>query len=155
MKFNIFAALISKIFDMFTHPIHFNHIFPVFLFLFFYKEIIYLKHLILKDLYYILQVAMFCESGVKRMANIKSAKKRISVINKKTAVNKRIKSHLKEVIKSFESNVADGNTSDAEKDLKLAEKKLMQAASKGTIHKNAASRKVSRMTKALNNLKAE
>lgn len=98
---------------------------------------------------------MFCESGVKRMANIKSAKKRISVINKKTAVNKRIKSHLKEVIKSFESNVADGNTSDAEKDLKLAEKKLMQAASKGTIHKNAASRKVSRMTKALNNLKAE
>ena len=45
--------------------------------------------------------------------------------------------------------------SDVEKDLKLAEKKLMQAASKGTIHKNAASRKVSRMTKALNNLKAE
>ncbi len=88
------------------------------------------------------------------MANIKSAKKRISVINHKTAVNKRVKSHIKEVVKRFNLNIADGNVAEAEKDLKLAEKKLMQAAAKGTIHKNAASRKVSRMAVALNKVKS-
>ena len=78
------------------------------------------------------------------MANIKSAKKRITVIEKKTARNRRVKGHLKDVLKSFEANLEAGDMEAAKADLKLAEKKLMQAAAKGTIHKNAASRKVSR-----------
>lgn len=85
------------------------------------------------------------------MANIKSAKKRILVINKKTARNKRVKSHLKAVLKNFEAALAAGDMALAKEKLVLAEKKLMQAAAKKTIHKNAASRKVSRLNKRFNN----
>ena len=88
------------------------------------------------------------------MANIKSAKKRILVIDKKTARNRRIKEHLKAVLKNFDKAVAEGNFELAEEKLRLAEKKLMQAAAKKTISKNAASRKVSRLTKKLNAAKA-
>lgn len=89
------------------------------------------------------------------MANIKSAKKRISVIAKKTAANRRVKSHLKAIIKNFDKAIAEKDMTAAAEKLVLAEKKLMQAASKGTIHKNAASRKVSRMTRHFNKAKAE
>jgi len=80
------------------------------------------------------------------MANIKSAKKRINVIRVKTARNKRVKSRLKNVFKDFDLAIANGDLDRAEESLAKAEKKLMQAAAKGTIHKNTASRKVSRMT---------
>ena len=66
------------------------------------------------------------------MANIKSAKKRIRVIDKKTARNRRVKGHLKAVIKNFEKAVAAGDMDTAADKLRLAEKKLMQAAAKGT-----------------------
>ena len=88
------------------------------------------------------------------MANIKSAKKRILVINKKTARNRRIKAHLKGILKNFEAALKDSNLDAAAEKLALAEKRLMKAASKGTIHKNAASRKVSRLTKRLNKARA-
>ncbi len=84
------------------------------------------------------------------MANIKSAKKRILVINKKTARNRRVKAHLKSVIKNFEVALSEGKLDVAKEKLSLAEKKLMQAAAKHTIHKNAASRKVSRLYKRFN-----
>ncbi|MGL4483800.1 MAG: 30S ribosomal protein S20 [Anaerovoracaceae bacterium] len=84
------------------------------------------------------------------MANIKSAKKRINVINKKTAKNKRTKAHLKAVLKSFEAAIADGDFAAAKAQLSIVERKLFQAASKSTLHKNAASRKVSRLSKKLN-----
>ncbi len=89
------------------------------------------------------------------MANIKSAKKRISVINRKTVFNRRVKSSLKGITKNFYSALAAENLDLAKEKLALAEKKLMQAAAKGTIHKNTASRKVSRMTLAYNKAKAE
>ena len=89
------------------------------------------------------------------MANIKSAKKRISVIEKKTVFNRRVKNSLKAIIKNFNTAIAAGDLEKAKENLALAEKKLMQAAAKGTIHKNTASRKVSRMTKAYNKAKAE
>jgi len=80
------------------------------------------------------------------MANIKSAKKRINVIRVKTARNKRVKARLKNVFKDFDLAISNGDLDGAEESLAKAEKKLMQAAAKGTIHKNTASRKVSRMT---------
>ena len=89
------------------------------------------------------------------MANIKSAKKRISVIEHKTLVNRRIKNSLKAILKNFYKALEAEDFETAKEKLALAEKKLMQAAAKGTIHKNAASRKVSRMTKAYNKAKAE
>ena len=82
------------------------------------------------------------------MANIKSAKKRISVINRKTAINRRVKNTLKGILKSFETAMAQGDYELAKEKLAAAEKKLMQAAAKGTIHKKAASRKVSRLIPA-------
>lgn len=88
------------------------------------------------------------------MANIKSAKKRIRVIDKKTARNRRIKNHLKAVLKSFDAALEAGDMETAKAKLALAEKKLMQAAAKGTIHKNAASRKVSRLNKRFNKANA-
>ena len=88
------------------------------------------------------------------MANIKSAKKRIRVIDKKTARNRRIKNHLKAVLKSFDAALEAGDMETAKAKLALAEKKLMQAAAKGTIHKNAASRKVSRLSKRFNKANA-
>ena len=89
------------------------------------------------------------------MANIKSAKKRIRVIDKKTARNRRVKNHLKAVLKAFEAAMAEGNLEVAAEKLHLAEKKLMQAAAKGTISKQAASRKVSRLNKKFNQAKAK
>ena len=100
-------------------------------------------------------LAIFCESGVKSMANIKSAKKRIKVINRKNAENRRIKNSLKAIIKNFYKALAAKDFDTAKEKLVLAEKKLMQAAAKNTIHKNAASRKVSRMNLAYNKAKAE
>ena len=87
------------------------------------------------------------------MANIKSAKKRIKVIAKKTALNKVVKSKLKAAVKSFELAINNNKLDDAKKQLKLVEKKLKKAASKGVIHKSRASRKVSRLAKRL--LKAQ
>jgi len=87
---------------------------------------------------------------VNTLANIKSAKKRILVINKKTEVNKSRKSEIKTYIKKFEKAVAEGNYDLAKELLVMCEKKLYQAAAKNTIHKNAAARKVSRLTLKLN-----
>ncbi len=84
------------------------------------------------------------------MANIKSAKKRVRVIKAKTAANRRVKSHLRAIIKNFDKAIAAGDLATASEKLALAEKKLMQAAAKGTLHKNTASRKVSRMAKCYN-----
>ena len=68
------------------------------------------------------------------------------MIRVKTNRNKRVKSRLKDVFKGFDLAVSNGDIDEAEALLAKAEKKLMQAAAKGTIHKNTASRKVSRMT---------
>ena len=89
------------------------------------------------------------------MANIKSAKKRVKVIDKKTARNKRVRGHVKEAVRQFEDAVAKGDIEAAQKDLANAEKKLMKGAAKGTLNKKAASRKVSRLAKRLNAAKAE
>lgn len=84
------------------------------------------------------------------MANIKSAKKRIEVIKVKTALNKSRKSEIKTYITKFNKAVESGDLDSAKSLLKLVEKKLNRAAAKNTIHKNAAARKVSRLTKKLN-----
>ena len=89
------------------------------------------------------------------MANIKSAKKRIKVIDKKTARNIRVKNHIKEAEKAFLAAVESGDAQAAKAAFQHAEKKLMQAAAKGTFHKNAVARKISRFEKKLNALSAK
>lgn len=86
------------------------------------------------------------------MANIKSAKKRIRVIETKTLRNKMIKSKVKTVTKNVESAIAAGNKADAEARLKIAISEISKAASKGVYHKNNASRKISNLTLAVNKM---
>ena len=86
------------------------------------------------------------------MANIKSAKKRILVIKKKTLVNKVANTKLKTVIKKFNAAVASGDKAAATAAYKEAVKRVDQAAARGIIHKNAAARKKSQFTKALNEM---
>ena len=84
------------------------------------------------------------------MANIKSAKKRIKVIQKKTLINKMRISQVKTAIKRFEMALSGGDMNLASEKLRFAQKKLNQVAAKGSIHKNMAARKVSRLTKKFN-----
>ena len=84
------------------------------------------------------------------MANIKSAKKRINVIEKKTLRNKMIRSKVKTVIKKVEAAVAANDKAAAEAALKDATSAIASAGSKGIFHKNNAARKVSRLTKLVN-----
>ncbi|MBR0400810.1 MAG: 30S ribosomal protein S20, partial [Mogibacterium sp.] len=62
----------------------------------------------------------------------------------------RVKNHVKEAEKAFLAAVEAGNVEEAQKAFKHAEKKLMQAAAKGTFHKNTVSRKIGRFEKKLN-----
>ncbi|NLK45026.1 MAG: 30S ribosomal protein S20 [Tissierellia bacterium] len=84
------------------------------------------------------------------MANIKSAKKRILTTEKRTARNKARKSEIKTYIKKFETAIANENFAEAKELLKTIDKKLKKAAHKNVVHKNNASRKISRLTKKLN-----
>ena len=84
------------------------------------------------------------------MANIKSAKKRVRVTEKKTAINRRIKDELKSIIKAYNKAMAAEDLTQAEELRAKAEKKFMQAAAHHTISKQAASHKVSQVTKRLN-----
>ena len=86
------------------------------------------------------------------MANIKSAKKRIEVMDKKTLRNKMIKSKVKTVIKKVEAAIAAGDKEAAQANLLVAISEIDKAASKGVYHKNNASRKVSRLTAAVNKM---
>ena len=84
------------------------------------------------------------------MANIKSAEKRIKVIENKTAVNRQRKSQIKTYMKKLNTAIDNGNIEEAQALLKVVQKKLFRAAAKGTMHKHAASRKVSQLTKKIN-----
>ena len=86
------------------------------------------------------------------MANIKSAKKRILVIETKTLRNKTIKSKIKTLVKKVELAVAEHDKAAAEAALKVATSEISKAASKGVFHKNTAARKISRLTLAVNKL---
>jgi len=86
------------------------------------------------------------------MPNIKSAKKRVLVAKTKTLQNKMFKTELKTDIKKYQAAVAAGDTALAQELYKAAVKKIDQAAARNIIHKNAAARKKSQFTKALNNM---
>lgn len=86
------------------------------------------------------------------MANIKSAKKRILVNETKAARNKQIKSKVKTMIKKVDAAVAAGDKDLAKTSLVEAVSEIDKACSKGIYHKNTASRKVSRLSKAINNI---
>ena len=84
------------------------------------------------------------------MANIKSAKKRILVNEKKAAQNQMIKSAVKTEIKKVRAAVEAGNKEEAAKALLSATSAIDKAESKGVFKKNTASRMISRLALAGN-----
>lgn len=86
------------------------------------------------------------------MANIKSAIKRIQVTERQALRNKSIKSAVKTQIKKVITAIENKDAVAAQTELKAAIKKISMAASKGIYHKNTAGRKVSRLTKLVNEL---
>ena len=86
------------------------------------------------------------------LANIKSAKKRILVNRTKADRNKAIKTGVKTAIKKVYAVIATGDKEAAKAELIAATKTIEMAASKGIYHKNNAARKVSRISKAVNEM---
>ena len=84
------------------------------------------------------------------MANIKSAKKRILVAETKAARNKAIRSKVKTYVKKVEAAITAGDKVAAQAALVVATSEIDKATTKGVYHKNTASRKVSRLSKAVN-----
>ena len=84
------------------------------------------------------------------MPNIKSAKKRVSIIEKKTLRNNMVKSEYKSAVKKFEEAISASNIEEAKSLFVIATKKIDQACTKGIIVKNTAARKKSNLAKKLN-----
>ena len=84
------------------------------------------------------------------MANIKSAKKRILVSRTRADRNKAIRSGVKTAIKKVYAAIETGDKEAAKAALNDATVTIDKATSKGVYHKNTASRKVSRISKAVN-----
>ena len=82
------------------------------------------------------------------MPNIKSAKKRVLVAQKKALENKAVKTNLKTVLKKADAAVAAGAADSADA-IRVAIKKVDQAASKNILHKNAAAHRKSALMKKL------
>lgn len=84
------------------------------------------------------------------MPNIKSAVKRVKIIEKKTMRNNMIKTGYRTAVKKFEQAVEAGNIEEAKTLFVAATKKIDQACTKGVIVKNTAARKKSNLAKKLN-----
>lgn len=83
------------------------------------------------------------------MPNIKSAKKRMRQSARRRERNRSIKAALKTEVRKVRETVAAGNSAEGEAGLRVAAKALDQAAAKGVIHPNKASRLKSRLAKTI------
>lgn len=79
------------------------------------------------------------------MANTKSAKKMVRKIARRTEVNKSRKSRIRTFVRKVEEAVASGDKTAAVTALRAAEPEIMRGVTAGVLHKNTASRKVSRL----------
>ena len=80
------------------------------------------------------------------MANTRSAKKMVRKIATRTEVNKTRRSRVRTFIRKVEEEIAGGDKAKAADALKQAQPEIMRAVTKGLIHKNTSSRKVSRLS---------
>jgi len=80
------------------------------------------------------------------MANTSSARKAARVIARRTAINKSRRSRMRTIMAKVEEAITAGDPSRAREALSQAEPVIMRAAQQGVVHRNAASRKVSRLT---------
>lgn len=88
------------------------------------------------------------------MANNPGAKKAIRKIERRTEVNKARRSRVRTFLRKFEEALAAGDPAIAKDTFVKAQSELMRAVTKGVVHKNTASRKVSRLAAQLKKLSA-
>jgi small subunit ribosomal protein S20 len=86
------------------------------------------------------------------MANTSSAKKAVRKIERRTAVNRSRRSMMRTFIRKVEEAIASGDSAAAQAALAKAEPIMMRAAQKGVVHKNTASRRISRLTRSVKSL---
>jgi small subunit ribosomal protein S20 len=80
------------------------------------------------------------------MANIKSSKKRAVQSAKRASINRSRSTRIRSAVKKVETAIAAGNKDDATAAFKVAQPELMRGATKGVLHKNTVSRKLSRLS---------
>jgi small subunit ribosomal protein S20 len=80
------------------------------------------------------------------MANTTSAKKAARQAEKRTLVNKARRSRMRTFLRKVEEAIASGDREAANAALRSAQPEIMRSACKGVIHKNTASRKISRLS---------
>lgn len=83
------------------------------------------------------------------MANSPQAKKRIRQAVKRTETNRTRRGQLRTSIKSVEEAIAKGSHDEAVAALRAAQPTIMRGVTKGTLHRNTAARKVSRLSKRI------
>ena len=88
------------------------------------------------------------------MANTPKSKKRARQIERRTDVNKARRSRIRTYIRKVEEAIASGNADAAALALKTAQPELMRGVTKGVVHKNTASRKISRLAARVKALSA-
>jgi small subunit ribosomal protein S20 len=88
------------------------------------------------------------------MANTSSAKKMTRKIEARTEMNRARRSRVRTFLRKVEEAIASGDQGAAKAALAAAEPELMRAASKGIVHKNTASRKVSRLVARVKSIAA-
>jgi small subunit ribosomal protein S20 len=88
------------------------------------------------------------------MANTAQSKKRARQAIRRTDINKARRSRVRTFLRKVEESIASGNIEAAREALNVAQSELMRAASKGIVHKNTASRKVSRLSARVKALSA-
>ena len=88
------------------------------------------------------------------MANTPGAKKAVRKIARRTEVNKARRSRVRTYLRKFEEAIAAGDATAAKTAFVEAESELMRAVSKGVVHRNTGSRKVSRLAAQLRKLSA-
>ncbi|MBL1234178.1 MAG: 30S ribosomal protein S20 [Rhodobiaceae bacterium] len=88
------------------------------------------------------------------MANTTSAKKAVRKMERRTLVNKARRTNMRSTLRKVEEAIASGEQQVAQEALKAAQPKIVRAANKGLLHKNTASRKVSRLAKRVKAMSA-
>ena len=86
------------------------------------------------------------------MANTKSAEKRIRTTERRTAINRSRVSRIRTFMKKVELAIATGDKSAAAEAFKVAQPEMMRGVSKGVLHKNTVSRKLSRLSARIKSL---
>ena len=87
------------------------------------------------------------------MANTSSAKKATRVAARRTKVNQNRRSRVRSFIRTVEDAIAKGDRAAAEAALKSAQPEIVRAANRKVMHRNAASRKISRLSRRVKAIK--